>query len=1175
MKIQKLFLHAFGPFTGAALDLSGSTQLHLIYGANEAGKSSALRAMADLRYGIPMRSQDDFVHPFRDMLLAGTFVDAAGQVLALARRKGHRDTLLRADPDTGLPVTGSAVTPAVLLALTGGVDRVQFDTLYGINAERLRKGGKMLIEGEGELGAALFEASTGTAGIKAMLATLANDTKRYYAPRGQTMVLNEAAHQLEEAQQRYKKAITRPDHWKQLERVHQEARQQLADIRDQLIQRRVRAAQLTELRAVEPLLRDLDAATLDWQQVHESVALAPEARDRRLAAQQQATHAQATLQEAEAALQQCQQDLQGLQPEPLLLAHSAAIERLQADVVQVQRTRDEFARLQTLTTTEAEQLHAQAERLGVSVSTGRNLHTLLAQMPSADEHSAAEQVLQQVQDATQSLQTAVTQQEALAARQHQLQQQAQQMVAAPLQQALSLAVQRAQALGCDADRRRDELLRAIATDQRKLQRTLKGMGLASAELLPSVCRLASATIDAYAQERDDAQRAAELHQDKWQTLDKDLTEQRRRRISLGAAGEVVTASTLQQARALREQGWQGVRAACIDTPSAQGADTARTALAQNFERAQSEADRQADLLREGAERAAQITECEQRIAAMQQAQQALAITGAERQKAAAACDARWAQTLAQSGIPAGSAAEVREWLQWHHSALEQQERWQQKHDEYAALQADIDRAKATLSAALADLGAAVPPSATDFASQVAVGVALEHTLVRQRAAIEQRSQDLAELAQDIQQQTRQVAQQQQRLQANQTALDGYCQRLHLGAGATPAQVRAQLQALRAWTGAYWLHHEQLLQLSALQAHAAKLASDAAVLGSLLNEPPLALLESWVDDLVRRLAQSREASASQATLRKTEATERQRQARAQAALASAQQTLDELCAQAQVAQVEALPDAESRSELRRTAQKRWQDLSVQLAKISAQDADTLRAALVQQDSAALEHEKQVCNTHIEQLEGDEKAAIMAEHAAQQALAAIDTSDAAAQAREEMASAVARYRAGVRPWAQLKLAHALLTQALRRHREQAQGPVLALASGYFCQMTGGRFARLLVDADGDTPVLLAQPEQGKPIGITALSEGTADQLHLALRLAALQVQHQSQPDRQMPLVLDDVLMTSDDTRAAHMLQALAQFAAQHQVLVFTHHQHLLDIAARSLPANAVQVHRLEKI
>ena len=1171
MKIQKLFLHAFGPFTGAALDFSGSTPLHLIYGPNEAGKSSALRAMADLRYGIPAQSKDNFVHLHRDMSVAGTFVDAAGQLFGLARRKGNKDTLLQACPDTGAPVAGSSVTPAMLLALTGGVDRAQFDTLYGIDAERLRKGGKMLIEGEGELGAALFEASTGAAGVKAMLATLANDAKRYYAPRGQTMVLNEAAQQLEQAQQRYKKAITRPDQWKQLERTHQEALQQLADIRDQLTSRRARVAQLSELRAVEPLLRDLDAAANDWQQVQTCIALASDARERRLAAQDEAKHAQNALSEADAALQQCQQDLQGLQPEPLLLAHSAAIERLQTDAVQVRRTHGDLARLQAGTQAEAEQLRAQAERLRLPGSAADSLHALSAQLPSADEHSAAEQALQQLQDAERDLSNATARQSELAQRQQQLQQQAQQAVPAALQQALSRALQRAQSLG-DAEQRCDALLRASAVDQRKLQRTLKDMGLAAADGLPLAGCLAGATIDAHEQAQDAWQSAAALHQDKWQTLEKDLAEQQRRRMSLGAAGEVVTAATLQQARKLRDQSWHGVRASCID--AFQAADlVARTALAQSFERAQREADRQADLLREGAQRAAQMTECAQRIADMQQAQQVLAASEAQRQTASAAGEAHWLQTLAQSGVPAGSAAEVREWLQLRDGALEQQERWQQKQDEQAALQADITSAQAALLAALSDLAAVVPPDATDLAGCVAVGTTLEHELLRQRAAIEQRQQDLADLAHQLEAQIPQVAQHTQRLQASQSALDIHCQRLHLGTGAAPAQVRAQLQALRAWTGAYLLHSEQLLQLHALQAHATALTSDAAAVGALLNEPPTEPLDLWVDGLVRRLAQSREASALQATLHKTEKAERQRQERAQAAWAAAQQTLAELCTQAQVEHWDDLPEVESRSEQRRAAQKRWQDLTQQLAKTSSQDADALRAALAEQDSLALEQEKQVCSTHIEQLEGDEKTAITAEHAAQQAVAAIDTSDAAAQAREEMESAVARYRAGVRPWAQLKLAHALLSQALRRHREQAQGPVLALASGYFCQMTGGRFARLLVDADGDTPVLLAQPEQGAPIGIGGLSEGTADQLHLALRLAALQVQHQSQPERQMPLVLDDVLMTADDARAAHMFQALAQFAAQHQVLVFTHHQHLLDIAARTLPASAVRVHTLE--
>lgn len=82
--------------------------------------------------------------------------------------------------------------------------------LYGLDAKRLREGGQLLIQGEGELGAALFEASTGTAGIQAMLATLTNDAKHYYAVGGKNMLLNEAARQLDEAQQRYKGYYRRP-----------------------------------------------------------------------------------------------------------------------------------------------------------------------------------------------------------------------------------------------------------------------------------------------------------------------------------------------------------------------------------------------------------------------------------------------------------------------------------------------------------------------------------------------------------------------------------------------------------------------------------------------------------------------------------------------------------------------------------------------------------------------------------------------------------------------------------------------------------------------------------------------------------------------------------------------------------------------------------------------------
>ena len=87
---------------------------------------------------------------------------------------------------------------------------------------------------------------------------------------------------------------------------------------------------------------------------------------------------------------------------------------------------------------------------------------------------------------------------------------------------------------------------------------------------------------------------------------------------------------------------------------------------------------------------------------------------------------------------------------------------------------------------------------------------------------------------------------------------------------------------------------------------------------------------------------------------------------------------------------------------------------------------------------------------------------------------------------------------------------------------------------------------------------------------MSEGTADQLYLALRLAALELRRSSHS--QMPLVLDDALITSDDERAANILRALAQFAEHGQVMIFTHHRHLIDVAHSALGDQGFVSHTL---
>jgi len=1167
MKIRKLFLKAFGPFTDAVLDFSGPAGLHLIYGPNEAGKSSALRAITDLRYGIPVRSKDDFVHEFKDMLLAGCFEDAAGRVVGLARRKGNKDPLMGADPLTGAPLAGSPVPADLLLALSGGVAREQFETMYGLDSSHLRKGGQMLIQGEGELGAALFEASTGSAGIKAMLQTLQNDAKKFFVPKGQLPILNEAARQLEEARQRYRLAVTKPDQWKALKRAHDEAQSQLAAVRAQLTGQRRRLAELAELRAVEPLLCELELMQDHWSQGQGHVVLPADSRERRLAALDHQARSQQALAEADEATGACRNGLLALKIEPLLMTHAPAIDRLDAELSLIRRERDTRFKLQASTDDEAAQLMLQAGRMTAAGPGIESLDEFFRQTPSASDQAALQGALEKFQTLTLDLQHVQARLATAANKLDQLQREVVDEPAPQLQQALSLALGQAQSLG-DAPRRLVELQDGLLSEQRKLDRALADLGLPSPHELTRSRWLAAAEIDAYERERSDLLRQAALNESRLEQLQTDLAAQQRRGMSLAATGEVVTAHTLHQARALRDQDWQAIRAAFIDRkPDAADADEA---LPGRFEQAQAQSDRQADLLREGAQRAAEVAECEQRVIEMTQALADLHARKTLHATSLATLDGRWHQTLSTLGLAPGTAAAVREWLACRQTALERHERLEQARHAHSLLEKNMAEASRTLMAALAALGRMREQDPMPLETLVALGTAADRDLVATRTAVERRRSDRTNLSQEIQADQAKAAELAHLLQGCRNTLDENCRRLCLGQGAVSEVIKARLAELQRWVQDYQIHAGHLQQLTAMRAGETAAANAAMALGQLLQEPVLAHLDAWLDDLVRRLSDSREAAAMKVGLERREAEETKRQQRAQADLQGARQTLDALVRQAGVHSADELPDAEIRSDRRRAVMDRLDALKDQLARTSQKNAATLRAELADLDSVAIDLEKQTCSAGIDRLEAQERDAIDAEQVARIALAQVDTSDEAAQAREEMESAIARYRAGVRPWAQLKLAEALLGEALRRHREKAQGPVVALAGEYFRLMTGGRFVRLLVDPDSEAPLLLAQPAHGKPMEISTLSEGTADQLYLALRLAALEMQRK--PDRMMPLVLDDVFMTADDERAAHMFRALEKFAATTQVLVFTHHHHLLDIATGAVAENGLRLHRL---
>jgi uncharacterized protein YhaN len=121
-----------------------------------------------------------------------------------------------------------------------------------------------------------------------------------------------------------------------------------------------------------------------------------------------------------------------------------------------------------------------------------------------------------------------------------------------------------------------------------------------------------------------------------------------------------------------------------------------------------------------------------------------------------------------------------------------------------------------------------------------------------------------------------------------------------------------------------------------------------------------------------------------------------------------------------------------------------------------------------------------------------------------------------------------------------------------------------------LTGGAFAGLQIDDEGDGPVLKGVRPDGRLVAVAGMSNGSHDQLYLALRLASLE--SWLQVHEPIPFVVDDILLNFDDQRALAALQALAVLSRQTQVLFFTHHRHLVELAAANLPEDVVFVHEL---
>jgi len=324
----------------------------------------------------------------------------------------------------------------------------------------------------------------------------------------------------------------------------------------------------------------------------------------------------------------------------------------------------------------------------------------------------------------------------------------------------------------------------------------------------------------------------------------------------------------------------------------------------------------------------------------------------------------------------------------------------------------------------------------------------------------------------------------------------------------------------------------------------------------------------------RLTEARELLAAQKSIEAQLAAANIDRQDAEKRVVDTRTLLDSLCREARCEEPDELEQVEKRSRTRQQLSSEGESIEARLRELSAGatvDAFIVEAGSVKADSIDPELER--IAGEIQMLAQERSTLDQTIGTEKGELARMDGSAKAAEYAEEKERLLANLESDVEHYARFKIASVILARTIEQYREKHQGPLIKRASKLFYQMTAGSFDGVRAECDEkDNPVLVGiRTEENKIVPVAGMSDGTADQLYLALRLASLE-QYLSH-NEPLPFIVDDILLRFDDDRSAATLKVLADLSQKTQVIFFTHHQHLVDLAKNNVDPEILKQHVLD--
>ncbi len=264
MRIARLDLTRYGKFSDRRFDFGpasvGGSDFHIVYGLNEAGKSTAAAAILDLLFGIEKHSAYGVGrgrtgvpnwHAYNAMRI-GARLEIGGRTYEVARLKRDKNSLVDAND--------RPLDENMLTAELAGADREAFHMMFSLDDESLEKGGEAILASRGDLGQLLFSASAGVADISDRLESLRKKADEFYRPRASTTELAELKRELEALKHERDEADTLAPAYAELVRQRDAARDAHGAAAKRLSERRAREDEIQRQLGALPHLATLREA---------------------------------------------------------------------------------------------------------------------------------------------------------------------------------------------------------------------------------------------------------------------------------------------------------------------------------------------------------------------------------------------------------------------------------------------------------------------------------------------------------------------------------------------------------------------------------------------------------------------------------------------------------------------------------------------------------------------------------------------------------------------------------------------------------------------------------------------------------------------------------------------------------------------------------------------------